>query len=242
MQYASVNTVYQLVKRLANKDERGFFRPADFDVYAKQAQDDIFQEVLKEYTMAMANRQRYLQYAKGNYNSIEAIRDDLRNLYRDSVSLTQISANTFSFPSDYAYFVNAAVSGRECVVIDPADRQRYANSFQAAPSTSFPLAILKYDSVEILPSSVTSGVTLSYYKTPQGSTTAGLPSVQSPTWGYTTVSNVSIYNASTSINFELPPSLEYRLAQKVLFYLGIEIREADLVAIAQQQGDKEATA
>ena len=39
----SVNTVYQTVLYILNKEQRGYITPAEFDSIAEQVQDEIFQ-------------------------------------------------------------------------------------------------------------------------------------------------------------------------------------------------------
>lgn len=237
---ASVNTVYQLVMRRAAKEENGFISPADFNVLARNAQQKEFQRILSEYRKFLANKQRYLTYWKGNYDSLESIMDDLLPLRRNSVALSSSGGNNvFQYPSDYAYFLDLDYNGANVTLVNQDDKAFYTNSFDSAPSTAHPVAIRDYNSITILPNSITTNVNLSYIKIPQGTTTAGAASTSQPTWAYTTVSSKSIYDATNSIDFELPKQLEYRLATQILQDVGIEIREAELFQMAQAEDVKE---
>ena len=40
----SINSVYQKVMALANKEQRGFITPQEFNLLANQAQQDIFEQ------------------------------------------------------------------------------------------------------------------------------------------------------------------------------------------------------
>ena len=40
----SIDTVYQRVLALANKEQRGYITPQEFNLYANQAQMDIFEQ------------------------------------------------------------------------------------------------------------------------------------------------------------------------------------------------------
>ena len=53
------------------------------------------------------------------------------------------------------------------------------------------------------------------------------------------MNSVAIYNAVNSIDFELPKSLEYRLADKILMMLGINMRDQEVVGYAQFQEQME---
>lgn len=237
---ASVNTVYQLVMRRAAKEENGFISPTDFNMLARNAQQKEYQRILSAYRQYLANKQRFLTTWKGNYDSLEAILDDLLPLRRNRVSLTSSgSNNVFQYPSNYSYFIDLDYNGVDVTVVDVSDRPYYVNSFDVSPTAANPIAIRDYNSIELLPSTVTANVKLSYFKIPQGTATGGTPSTSYPTWGYTTVSSKSVYNSSTSIDFELPKHLEYRLATQILQDVGIEIREPELYQMAQAEDNKE---
>ena len=42
----NVDTVYQTVQALANKEQRGYLTPQEFNLFAIQAQKDIFEQYL----------------------------------------------------------------------------------------------------------------------------------------------------------------------------------------------------
>lgn len=237
---ASVNTVYQLVMRRAAKEENGFISPQDFNVLARNAQQKEFQRILSQYRMFLANKQRYLTYWKGNYDSLESIMDDLLPLRRNSVALSSSGGNNvFQYPDDYAYYIDIEHDGNNVTLVDAADKAFYVNSFDSAPTSSKPVGIRDYNSITILPDSITADVALSYYKIPQGTTTSGTPSTSQPNWAYTTVASKSVYDATNSIDFELPKHLEFRLATLILEDVGIEIRESDLFQMVQTEDAKE---
>jgi hypothetical protein len=237
---ASVNSVYQLVMRRSAKEENGFISPEDFNSYARSNQQKLFQSIYAEYRQYLANKQRYLTTWKGNYNSLEAISDDLLPLRRNRVALaSSASNNIFQYPADYVYYIDIEHHGNTVTVVDTSERAYYVNSYDAAPTETHSVAVKDYSSIELLPTTVVNNMFLSYFKLPQGTTTAGVPSASYPTWGYTSVGNKSIYNSGTSIDFELPAQLEYRLATMILQDVGIEIRESELFQMANVQEQKE---
>lgn len=237
---ASVNTVYQLVMRRAAKEEQGFISPEDFNRFARNAQQKEFQRILSEYRKFLANKQRYLTYWKGNYDSLESILDDLLPLRRNSVTLSSSGGNNvFQYPDDYAYFIDVEYNGLNVTLVDIADKAFYVNSYDSAPTAAKPVGIRDYNSITLLPNTITANVALSYFKIPQGTTTAGAPSTSQPTWAYTTVASKSVYDATNSIDFELPKHLEYRLATQILQDVGIEIRDGELFQMVQAEDVKE---
>jgi hypothetical protein len=236
MAYASVNSVYEIVKRVANKDNRGFIRPADFNAYARQAQLDVFHEILGEYKFAQVSRRRQLQFRDGNYNSIENIKDDLRPLVVYAKTLKYGYANSaFVLPDDYAYYITLEFDGSGIEVVAPEDINSYRNSFDGAPTESSAIASFINNGVLVFPDTIDYDVKLTYYKNPQGSTTTGSASVLAPSWAYNTIGGQPVYNSGSTINFELPKHLESRLAQRILSYIGIELREPELFQASEKQ-------
>lgn len=214
--------------RKAAKEERGFISTTDFNQYAVAAQQELFQTILGQYRLYLANKQRYLTYFKESYKSLEAINDDLRTLRRNRITITG------DFPSDYAYYIDLETTdGNPITVVDVNKRTYYNNAFSQSPSATYPIAILGNSSIEVIPT--VDEFMLSYYKVPQGSTTAGAPSASQPVWNSSVVSGNEVYNPSGSINFEFPKHLEYRLATIILSYVGIEMRETDLYQMANNE-------
>ena len=137
------------------------------------------------------------------------------------------------------YFIDLDFNGKTITVVDVSKRDYYVNAFDQAPSEAEPVAIRNYNNIEVLPATIGADVNLSYYKTPQGVTTSGAPTPAYPNWAYTVVSSKSVYNATDSVDFELPKHLEYRLATIILLDVGVSLREADVFQMAQamQQGE-----
>jgi len=218
--------------RKSAKEERGFISTTDFNQYAIAAQQELFQSILSQYRMYLANKQRYLTYYKESYKSLESIHDDLRTLRRNRVTTTG------DLPTDYAYYIDLETTeGKPIIVVDVNKRTFYNNAFDQAPSATYPIAIMGSSDIEIIPT--VQDFKLSYYKVPQGSTTAGQPSANQPVWNSNNVSGNEVYNPSGSINFEFPKHLEYRLATIILSYVGIEMREADLYQMANNEEAKQ---
>ena len=60
-------------------------------------------------------------------------------------------------------------------------------------------------------------------------------------WGYTSISGNALYNASTSVNFELHESEEATLVLKILAYAGLNIKDAAVVQVADGKENKKIT-
>ena len=60
----NVDTVYQTVQALANKEQRGYLTPQEFNLFANQAQKDIFEQYF--YDMNAFRAQRPQEYELGD--------------------------------------------------------------------------------------------------------------------------------------------------------------------------------
>ena len=56
----NVDTVYQTVQALANKEQRGYLTPQEFNLFANQAQMDIFEQYIYDLN-AVTLRKRQMQ-------------------------------------------------------------------------------------------------------------------------------------------------------------------------------------
>ena len=51
----SIDTVYQKVLALANKEQRGYITPQEFNLFANQAQQEIFEQYFYDLNQASKN-------------------------------------------------------------------------------------------------------------------------------------------------------------------------------------------
>jgi hypothetical protein len=100
---ASINEVRNTVLAIANKNNYGYISPQDFNLYAKQAQIDLFEDYFYSYNNWI-NRQNARQSGTG-YADITKGLIEVMDSFSTQVFLTQNNANTYSLPADY-YLIN----------------------------------------------------------------------------------------------------------------------------------------
>ena len=103
---------------------------------------------------------------------------------------------------------------------------------RTAPTTAYPAVERNYNVITAYPTSITSGLTLTYYKIPRSLDASGNPSSNNPTWAYDIVGGQSVYNSTNSYQFELPESTYNKIIVRILQLSGMSIREAEVVAFA----------
>ena len=149
----------------------------------------------------------------------------------------------FILPDDYAYYVALYFNTNEVDLVDKSDLGSIINSYGGSPTISFPIATINNKGVKILPSDIDENVFLHYYKYPQGIDANGNPIAQSPTYATITVNDTAVFDASNSIDFELGQAAEYKLAVEILSYIGLNLREQELMQwgmMKQQEQDQKA--
>lgn len=213
-----INSVRSTVMSVANKNNFGYITPEDFNLYAKQAQIDIFEDYFYQYNMWIIkqnSRQSGSAYADIVKN-IEEVIDSLSS----TVTLTY-AAPSFELPEDY-YFLNTIIynGSKE---IDRVSQDKVLNLLSSnltAPSTMYPLYSLEGDTITVYPSSITTLVKAQYIRVPRD-----------PKWTYISiVAGEPLFDQSSSDyqDFELPLTDEPLLVAKILQYAGISIRETEI--------------
>ena len=107
-----INEVRNAVLAFLNKNNYGYISPQDFNLYAKQAQLDIFEDLFYQYNYQI-NKENARQSGTGYADIKKGIEEDIDIFSQDVVLLheggglygTTTSSNQFALPSDY-YFIN----------------------------------------------------------------------------------------------------------------------------------------
>lgn len=235
---ASIDYIRSVTRNILDKDGNGWIGDNKFNNLISFVQDEVFNDIYALYTQARAKRMRRLEYRGFVYSGVRQIESDLRPLYRSGVSITNVSGNVFSMPSDLRYLEGVSYGSADVEILKQNQSINQLLNSRAAPTSRYPAAEVNNGNVTIYPSSINSGVTISYYKNPMGINANGDPVNQSPTWAYTNVGNKSVYNASNSIQLELPESTYNKIIVRLVGLYGINIREMDIVQYANNEEAK----
>ena len=221
-----IDDVRTTVLAVLNKNNYGYLSPMDFNLYAKQAQLEIFENLFYQYNNQINSenaRRSGTDYADISKGILEDI-----DLFSKS---STISGNygTLVLPSDY-YFINRITISINNVDVEVERVSQgkitaLKTSPLTAPSDEFPVYTQEGDLIVVTPDS--GQATARYIRYPS-----------TPKWTYTAVgNNVPIFNPSAGDyeDFELPLSYQNELVNKILKYAGVEIRETMVVDFANKQ-------
>lgn len=240
---ASVNVVYNALKDLANKDERGFVTPAVFNSFAPVAQTNIFNSLFQELTVAKNMKVRGIDVQR-HLSKMKQLEEDL-SVFSKTETISQVNG-VFAKPDDLARMISLRIAGSFVfgqttstpidIIYDEEKLEYLLQSDLSSPVASHPVAFLS-DNVEVFPTSVKK-IKMRYYKQPEGLLPAdGSRTAAVPRFGYTVVSNKEIYSAANSIDFELPDHYIPRMIMEIGRMVGINLRdEAVMSYSAQAQG------
>ena len=82
----NIDTVYQRVLAIANKEQRGFITPQEFNLYANQAQMDIFEQYF--YDLNALNRLPSNDFTYADQVDIIEEKIDIFERYRQTVVMS----------------------------------------------------------------------------------------------------------------------------------------------------------
>ena len=230
----SVDSVYQRVLGILNKEQRGYVTAQEFNLFANQAQQDLFEQYFYDIN----------QFGRIPGNSTEY--SDMLNLLNEKINIFETSAqptrtgNFFDEPTDLyrlgtVVYKNTTtnsfgVSSTESIEAERinANEFLYINSSPLTkPKNVRPVFVANTNGIRVYGNSEITDVTkveFQYIKKPA--------KVQ---WAYQIVFDEPLYNAANSVNFELHPSEETELVIKILELSGILIKDLNLYQVMNQE-------
>lgn len=227
-----INEVRNTVLAALNKENFGYISPNVFNLYAKQAQIEVFNEHFKYYSEAKVKRNA--RYKGESYSDDAKRHEEIIDNFSVVEPLTYRGANSiFDVTTPYRH-VNAVLLSNGSIV-EKIDRKELYNlnmSLLTAPSLLFPVYTVSNDSVTIYPSTVTiypavTSADIDYIRFPRD-----------PKWTYVNiVDGEPVFNqgANDYQDFELPLDDFPDLVVKILQYCGLTIREAEVVAMSNSE-------
>jgi hypothetical protein len=240
----NVNTVYQTVLLILNKEQRGYITPDEFNKTATQVQLDIFEQYFDDLNQQLRVPQADVDYADRQMNIDEKI-----STFK-AIGTCNYLAGSFSLPaiddiSGAAVVYNDAPVGTEvafyrlgAVTYEPpagdiVELQRLQRfdfyNIQKSPltksTTSFPTYLYEGGKLFVKPDSIQSSVKASFIRKPKN-----------VSWDFT-VGGLGqyVYSDSTSQNFELLPAEQVEVVLRILQYSGIIIRDPQIVQAAANE-------
>ena len=224
-----IDTVYQRVLSIANKEQRGYITPQEFNLLANQAQLEIFEQYfydINQFGRVPGNQTEYSDMIDNineklkpfqNYrtamsvssSSIGVLDSDLHKLGKvvyNEATATGSTASTFLLEIeeiDQGQLAEMELSPLTRATIDrPYYVRKTATQILLFPAASF---------------ASSGAVNYNWIKKPA-----------KVEWAYTIVNEEALYNSTNATDFELHASEETKLVIKILELAGIVIKDPQL--------------
>lgn len=244
-----INSVRNTVLSILNKNNYGYISPSDFNLFAKQAQMEFFDEYFSQYNKVVNMENARLSGTA--YADLRKVIEETIETFSVTSSLSQVApaTNQFYLPSltttgyDY-YMLNKVLcydaSGMTRVFLGEAEKVTHSkitmlvHSLLTAPNETYPAYVQENGILTVFPDTINlpNEIDAQYFRYPKD-----------PKWTY-----ITLYNGEPAFDqsqpdyqdFELPNEDEYKLVVKILQYCGVSIREAEVVqfGMAQEQHEQ----
>ena len=239
----SIDTVYQKVLAFANKEQRGYITPQEFNLFADQAQMEIFEQYFYD-------KNQFGRAPGNNY----AYSDPVTNL-EEKIQLFE----RYDRQADVAHapgsphgeswgdinlsdqFPNLYRLGMVRVDYETEPRFRVAEEIQLNELNKYgesPLGKWTKSRPVYTRYSFSAGKNLKVYPYPSWNPAIDrvlityIQKPLKPNWGYVVVNDKPLYNSSTSTDFELHAAEESELVYRILAFTGIAIEKPTLTQVA----------
>ena len=226
----NIDTVYQRVLAIANKEQRGYITPQEFNLFANQVQFDIFEDYFFKLSAVEFGTKNDSEYHDVKKILLEKIAP-FENLHQD---MSAVSGQTATLPTNVyrlgTGFYNDSTKSFKVEQVDTGEIEFINQVPLAKPSVKHPVYTRKNATQIVLyPSSVspaysTSTLTCHIVSTP--------PEVS---WNYTEINGAALYNSASSVDFQLHESEENTLVVKILTLAGVTIKDPQLLQVALQK-------
>jgi len=250
-----INEVRNTVLALLNKNNNGYLTPEEFNLLAKQAQLEIFEEYFYDYNNWITKENQRLS----NSESADIVRGYIEVIdgFREPKEQLIKGADYFQLPIDWytidnVYF-DATGLGTDYAKLYDVDRvsttaaSRLLRSNLTTPTVDYPIYFMVEDpanpqagnttasGINVFPLTLPSGVAIgtgnvyiNYIRYPKD-----------PNWTWLGIGATGdpIFNSAAVDyqDFELPESDSINLIIKILLYAGVVIREPEVIQFAKSE-------
>ena len=216
----NINTVYQKVLVLANKEQRGYITPQEFNLLADKAQLDVLDSYFHDVKTAYHKPKNQTGFS----NEMDMLSEKLQPFRSTTTVSNDGTSATLTMPTTLYRLVTVSrtegevteLSKKEVLLTEsnPLTKATIKRTVYVRESsgdiTLYPMPVVEQgqDSVQF---------EIQFFKKPT-----------TPNWGYVVVNEKALYNSSSSVDFELHASEEEILVGRILELAGITTNRPDL--------------
>jgi len=225
----NIDTVYQRVLALANKEQRGYITPQEFNLFANQAQLDIFEQYFYD-----INQFGRIPGNDTEYSDMLNYLEEKISIFEDEKNVNKNTAGTFynisnSIGSSLYKIGSITYDGYVCEKVNANHIHTINRSPLLKPRSYSPIYTLKENKnkLYLYPQHLEDPILVNYIRKPEKAN-----------WSSYTLSGSQLYDSTNSVDFELHPSEETKLVIKILGLAGITLKDPALYQIAGAEDNK----
>jgi len=235
----NIDTVYQRVLAIANKEQRGYITPQQFNLFAGQAQMKIFEQ----YFYDLNQFKRVPGTKQEDTDRISIVEEKISNFYKYHITSTPTPGGSVDLYTTYTdmyrlsevrvnYDTTDSVSPAVAEELSLRDHAYEEFGPLTAPSKKRPIFKRSEQYLTAYPKPIPADYPngqyiFTYIKKPS-----------SPSWAYNVVAGQALYNSTAAIDFELHPSEETSLVNEILELAGIMMDKPGLSTMVDREEDK----
>jgi len=216
----SIDTVYQRVLAIANKEQRGYITPQEFNLFANQAQMEIFEQYF--YDINQFNR------VPGNnteYADMLTLLEEKIAIFKN-IKLLFFQTPYYQKPRELYRLGTLETGYGEIEQVTHKEYLTMKLSPLAKPTLKRAVFVDTPRGYRVYPT-FTNNVQCHYIRKPI-----------KVNWGYNVIGGNALYDPTISENFQLHPSEEQSLVLKVLALAGITLQDPGVYQIATAEEQK----
>ena len=213
----SIDTVYQKVLMLANKEQRGYITPQEFNMFADMAQMEIFEQYFYDLSQLSRVHGNSDEYGDIKSNLQEKISLFERTVVKYNAPANVLDSSIYKLGSiDYNGVAVEEIQQNELTYISTSPKLKPSHTNENM--VYYTRANILY----VFPSTITGPFDVTYITKPD-----------KPSWTYVVVNQKAMYDANnpSQQDFQLHDSEENELVYRILGLAGVSIKRPDLTQI-----------
>lgn len=202
-----ISDIHSFITFLTAKGKSGYHNPEEIDNAVHEASLSLFNKLVDQ------------------FEQTKNISDDLSPFMIGPTALTLNGSGQANKPADYKHWIvlTEGTSAYSVAVVDHGMLPEKRNDPLCPPAAGYAICTFYNTVLQFYPTTL-SNVKITYFKTPV-----------KPEWAYTIVSGRHVYDDASSVDIEWKENRHPELRAKALEYLGVNLREADLVQFSQMK-------
>ena len=231
----SIDTVYQRVLSIANKEQRGYITPLEFKLLANQAQLEMFEQYfhdINQFGRLPGNKTEYSDVVDNINEKLKPFQNYQTAMSVSSSSIGVLDSNLHKLGKvTYNQATGTGSTSTFHIEIEEIDQGKFAE-LQLSPLTRATIERPYYvrktaTQVLLFPAASFASSGNVFYN--------WIDKPAKVEWAYTVVNNEALYNATNTTDFELHASEETKLVIKILELACIVIKDPNLYQLVDKE-------